>query len=655
MAIVKMQKFTLLFPEDKKEELLGELQRFEKVHFKPLDVTDELNFMTKDAPSLDDTGIVNEMAKVRFALSKLEPHEKKPTGLAALKAPTPTIDYKAFSDYEKSFDYAKICSSVKELDEKINECRLETARLKAVIDELKPWSKLDVSVGELGQLRYTDYTIGLVGASSFDQLVTAVDSEFSETYIEPLGQLKEDIIILVMFPRVISEDVKTRLKMLGFSKINPSFDGIPEKLTADYTAKLEEIQKGEESALASLKALATSCSSLRVLLDLYETRTAKAEATRNFLKIRTTVLCEGWMPEGEEDKFDSAVHKACGDAFYYELSEVEKDDEEVPIKLKNNKLLSPFESIIEMYAMPKYGEIDPTGVVAPFYTIFFGLMVGDIAYGLIMVLASIFALTSLNLKEGTRRFISFFLIAGFGTIFGGIIYGGFFGYTVFTPIRLADGSYKAILDTTTDIVTMLGASVAAGIFHVLFGIAVKGYMLIRDNKPIDALFDSGFWIVTLLGGIGYLLDLSGMLPAPFGFYCKWAFILGIIGLACTQGRSAPTLGGKAGSGLYAVYGISSYVGDFVSYTRIAALALSGAYIAYAFNMMIDMLPGISRIIVGMFIFAIGQSLNFGLAALGAYVHTCRLMYVEYFGKFYEGGGKPYKPFKLVNNFINVEK
>jgi V/A-type H+-transporting ATPase subunit I len=294
-------------------------------------------------------------------------------------------------------------------------------------------------------------------------------------------------------------------------------------------------------------------------------------------------------------------------------------------------------------------------VVAPFYTFFFGLMVGDMAYGLLLVLGTLLALKLFKLSEGTKQFMRLFMCLGFGTLVGGALYGGFFGYAVFTPITMPDGTKKAILDSSLDIVTMLAASVVLGVVHVLFGIGVKGYMLLKDGKPLDALFDSVFWIITLIGGIGYILALSGMLPPPYSEWAKWAFIAGVVGLALTQGRSSPSIAGKLGNGLYAVYGISSYVGDFVSYTRIAALALSGAYIAFSFNLMVDMFPGWSKIVVGGFVFIVGQALNFGLAALGAYVHTCRLMYVEFFGKFYEGGGKPYRPLRLINKFVKVEK
>ena len=659
MAIVKMRKFTLLFPEEYKVDLLKALQRFEQVHFRALDPDEdeEPDFLEKDKPPGADIGLEGEMSKVRFALGKITPYDTAPKGLAALRAETPTISYDDFIVYEDRFDHHKVCATVRQADEQIAACRQEQVRLRAFVEELKTWAKLDTSTEELDRLRTIDYIFGLVNRASLDQTVTTVEGEFPEAYTEVLGQIKEDVILLVLAPKDMFGDVHERLKSLGFSRMMPGFTGVPEELMAESRAQLAGAERAEADALEVIKGQAVHCSELRILLDYYETRLARTEATGNFLRSRTVIVCEGWMPDGEAGVFEQIVENTCGDACYYELSEVPGDSEDVPIKLKNNKIFTPFESITEMFALPKYGEIDPTPVVAPFYTFFFGLMVGDMAYGLIMVIATFLALKLFNLKEGQRRFVGLFFYLGIGTIVGGAIYGGFFGRAVFTPIPVGDGTYKAILDTEADIVTMLVASVVLGILHILFGIGVKGYVLIRDSKPLDALFDSGFWIVTLVGGIGFLLGLFGMVPDPYYNICKWAFILGVIGLALTQGRSSPSIGGKLGNGLYSVYGLSSYVGDFVSYTRIAALALSGAYIAYSFNLMMDMFKGniVLYVVAGGAIFLVGQTLNFGLAVLGAYVHTIRLMYVEYFGKFYEGGGKPYKPLKLINNFVKVEK
>jgi V/A-type H+-transporting ATPase subunit I len=322
-----------------------------------------------------------------------------------------------------------------------------------------------------------------------------------------------------------------------------------------------------------------------------------------------------------------------------------------------------------MYSLPRYNEYDPTPLMMPFYWLFFGLMVGDIGYGLLLMGGTFAAMKLLDLEDGMKNFMRFFFYLSFAIVGAGFLYGSLFGYTVIKPLPvMVDGvqqidpetgglAFKAILDSQLDIVTMIIGSIALGTFHVLFGVAVKGALNLKHRDVAGAIFDSLLWILAVLSGIGLVLQFMapGMLPAPLPSVSGWVFAGSLIGLACTQGRSSPSIGGKIGNGLYGVYGITSYVGDLVSYTRIVALALSGAYIAFSFNLMRDILPaGFARIVFGSLIFVAGQALNLGLSLLSAYVHTCRLQYVEYFGKFYEGGGVPFSPLKIKHDSVHIK-
>jgi vacuolar-type H+-ATPase subunit I/STV1 len=229
------------------------------------------------------------------------------------------------------------------------------------------------------------------------------------------------------------------------------------------------------------------------------------------------------------------------------------------------------------------------------------------------------------------------------------------GNKVLTTVK--DVNKAPILSMEGDFLTiLLGLAIGVGFLQIVFGLGVKGYMSLRDGSVTGAIFDSLFWITTLLGIAGWMLSLIGIIPGSLNGPSGILFIVSAVGLAATQGRDSPSIGGKIGNGLYAVYGLTSYVGDFVSYTRIIALALSGAYIAFSFNLMAGLLPaGPARWIGGGIIIVVGQTMDLGLAVLGAYVHTCRLQYVEYFGKFYEGGGVPFKPFNMQIESVTIKK
>jgi len=308
--------------------------------------------------------------------------------------------------------------------------------------------------------------------------------------------------------------------------------------------------------------------------------------------------------------------------------------------------VEPFELITSMYSLPKYSEIDPTPVLTPFYMVFFGMMLADLGYGIVMFIVCALALKKFNLDEGQRKFVKFFYFLSIPTAVIGALYGSFFGDLI---------KFKGLINPAEDLMKLLVIAVVLGAFQIFFGLGVRGYMLIRDGKPMDAIYDVLTWYAALTGAFLLLGGPSiGLSPTVISIG-KWVMIIGMVALVLTQGRANKGIGAKLGGGLYGLYGISSYIGDLVSYSRLMALGLSGGFIAASFNMLIGMIPKPFNIIIGVFIFVFAQTFNLLLSALGAFVHSARLQYVEYFSKFYAGGGKAFMAFKPKNQYISVIK
>lgn len=654
MAITKMNSFTLLTFRDKKSRLLKDLQKFGDVHFRDLsrDELMESGYLKQDFSQEDITRCESELDKVGFALSKLAPHVPK-SGLTAKRK---TLSYEEFDGFLSGYDYGKVCGCIKEQDDLLAGYRSEISRLRAEIEGLKAWLSLDVSPAELDGLSVARYLVGTVNKTTADSFKVAMERDFPCVYVEFLGSTKDDMAMLILIDPDSYEDVLGASKDLGFSRANLGFRERPTAIVKANEAKIKELELQITAANDAVKARAEEHGSLLIVKDCLRTTLEREKAAQNFLGSETVVFLEGWVPEEDNANFHKIITAACGEDYYLEEAAVEEDSEVVPIKLKNNRLVAAFESITSMYSLPRYNEFDPTPLMMPFYWLFFGLMVGDIGYGLLLMIGTFAASRLLDLKPGMKSFMRFFFYLSFAIVAAGFLYGSCFGYSVFTPLTGPDGQPKAIIDSQMDIVTMIIGSIAIGVVHVLFGVAVKGALCIKRGDIAGAIFDSLFWILAVLSGIGLIIVfmVPGMLPDPLPAICSWVFLASLIGLAATQGRSSPSLGGKIGNGLYGVYGITSYVGDLVSYTRIVALALSGAYIAFSFNLMRDILPGgFVKIVFGSIIFVAGQALNFGLSLLSAYVHTCRLQYVEYFGKFYEGGGKPFKPLTIQHDSVHI--
>lgn len=232
------------------------------------------------------------------------------------------------------------------------------------------------------------------------------------------------------------------------------------------------------------------------------------------------------------------------------------------------------------------------------------------------------------------------------SMFWGYIYGSFFGGIIpMTPI----------IDTSKNAMTLIILCLIFGFIHLFFALGIKAYMLVRDHKPLDAFYDVGLWYLIIVSILVLLIGKSLALPAIALTIAKWIAIASAVGIILTAGRDAKSIGGRLGSGLYSLYGISGWIGDFVSYMRLMALGLSGAYIAVAINMIVKMMAGSSIIgfIFGLIIFVVFQAFNAFLSYLSAYVHSARLIFVEMFNKFYEGGGVPFKKLITESDYFNI--
>ena len=386
---------------------------------------------------------------------------------------------------------------------------------------------------------------------------------------------------------------------------------------------------------------------MEAVYEYLKNKKLRITESEKLAETKNTCIINGWIPSDKKDAFENAVKEITGENYYVTFEEAEKDDSEVPIKLKNNRIVTPFESLTGMYAYPRYNEIDPTPLLTPFYIAFFGMMGADAGYGLVLLLGTLFVLKFFNLNKKMRLFVEFFFYLSFSVIIWGVLYGSYFGLEI-------PGMWRWV-NPSTEFQKLLILSVVFGLIHLFFGLAIKAYMNFRDGKPLDALYDVGFWYMALAGGILFLLFKMLKLSPSIANISMWVMIAGMVGIVLTGGREAKSIGGKIGGGLYSLYGISSYVGDFVSYSRLMALGLAGGFIAQAMNIIAGMLGGnlIGLIFVPV-IFLLGHLFNMFLSFLGAYVHTSRLMYVEFFGKFYEGGGKPFKDFRTESKYINLD-
>ena len=637
MAIVKMKKFKLFALEKDRKSLLKELQKFSYVHFVKTKEDDE---SLKEIELNQDMTIIKEKnQKVKWMLnyfSKLFPKEtKKEIDESSIKETLFVLLEQQASKYDFSNDYENLANISGEIDSN----KEEIANLETYRKELSKWLNIKESLGNLKAFRTAKFFLGTVAKKNFEPLKDKLRN-FEHTYIEEISDESSQINIMLLTSNTEEKELKNELKTYSFTETNFNFDT---SFTEEYEktkSREEELKKANEKLKEKVEKLLKLIPKLLIQKEYLDNALMRETVVSNFKATDTVNVIEGYIPLDMEEEFKKIVNKNSNKSNYLEITEVDKDDEEVPILLKNSGITGLFASITQMYALPKYNEIDPTAILSIFYWIFFGMMVADFAYGLILFILSGLALMIGKFDENKKKFLKFFFALSFSTMIWGLLYGSAFGDLIKLPTQ--------VLDSSKDFMSIFILSIIFGAIHLVIALGIKAYILIKNGHFMDVIYDVFLWYLTLTSLI--ILLLAGR----FGLseFTKNIFIacavIGMLGIVVFGARDAKTLVGRIGGGLYSLYGITSYIGDFVSYLRLMALGLAGGFIASAINIIVKMLvsKGILGIILGIVVFTLGQSFNIFLSFLSSYVHTSRLTYVEFFSKFYEGGGKAFKKFRV---------
>lgn len=643
-----MKKFKLFIFDGDRAKLIDKFQKFNYVHIDEsrFDADFSEDDFTRPRSSEDLIEIDDKIKRSKEDIDLLLQFKDKENPLKAMKEGVEDISLEELAARALAFPFEKIDGEIKALVEAKDKNNSKIQNIDSKIGELKPWEDLSSSVDGLNNMGSVNIYTGTVSSNHAAEF----ESEFIKNdlaYLDRVSKDKNFYYYLMIVENSVDEKIKSLFSSYGFTPINIKADGKVKDKIESYERDKEFLYEKNKNIEEDLKTYLKYLEDFKFSYEFYRNEKIKIMSERKFLKTTELDLIEGYVPSDKLEGFENEVKKVCGENYYLNAEDANRDSEKVPILLKNNSFVSPFELMTEMYSMPRYNEIDPTPFFAPFYFIFAGIMVGDFGYGLLVFLGTLFALKKFKLTEKKRRFIKFFNYLSISTIIFGLVFGSFFGGIIELP---------ALIDPAEDSTLLVILSLILGGIHIFFALGIKAYMNIRDGKPKDALYDVGFWYMAVLGAIGFIL--SKFLPqvAAFGKVFLVVMVLGMIGIVATGGREEKSTGGKIGWGIYSLYGISSYLGDFVSYLRLMALVLSGSFLGLAINMIAGMLfeSNILGKLFAIVIFVVFQLFNAFLSYLSAYVHTARLTYVEMFNKFYEGGGIPFKKMIENSDYFNID-
>lgn len=548
----------------------------------------------------------------------------------------------------------EICQKVEELQKEMSAAKSRISQEEFLQASLAPWRELDLPLEETSTESSEILLAAVPVMVTPEELERRQQEQELGAYLSVVSEDKDQRYAAAIVHRDKAAGYQELLRQSGATLI--TFDGLSgtagENIAASRDRAKQEDERIEELE-KELAAYGERLSEVQLAWDSTQLSIDCRKAEQSLLRTQETFLTEGWVPQRQKAKVEKSLS---GYTCFYEFREATEEDDP-PVLLKNNKFVEPFEAITEMYALPAPHSLDPNPFMAPFFFVFFGMMLSDAGYGLVLAIAGLLGAKYLDMGVNGKKLLKMLGYCGISTVFWGAIYGSWFGDAIPKVTEVFFGNrvqVPMVLDPLTNPMPVLIMAFIVGYIHILVGMGLKAYLMIRRGHALDAFFDVGLWYFVLVGLVifaGGQMVIGSVLMAQIG---QWMAIIGAVGLVLTQGRDKKNPFMKLANGVLSLYDITGYFSDLLSYSRIMALGLATGVIGQVVNTM-GTLPG--RNIIGAVLFVViflfGHLLNLAINALGSYVHTSRLQYVEFFGKFFEGGGQAFRPLRPATKYVYV--
>jgi len=651
--VTPLKKICIISSLENEEKILNFLQDFGNFHV--------FEFRKGEVGKFD---LDYQIAKVNFSLEFLKNFKKKEREnlkekLTKVISPKIEIDIKKLEETISFFNWEKIIQEVEKAEIDLSEVSFQIKRIDEEMKKFYPFKNLDLNLEEIKKTKNFSFILGRINLNYKEKFLNGLEKKIKFVEVREISQIEKNSYFLIIFLKEVEKDLEKFLEENHFEK-----EELPPIYTSfkNYYKKLKEEKKNFEARLNEINEkidnLVPYIDKLKIIFDWLNWQKEKDEVKEKSAKTSYTFALLGWVEESLLNHLKEGISKITKE---YEILELPiKEGETIPILLKNKEFFSDFETVTNVYGAPLYHEPDPTPFLTPFFILFFAICLSDAGYGLVLAILSLFIIKFLKLPKKNKKFFRLFLWLGIATFFVGALFGSWFGIEIETipdslkPVR--DFLLKIkIIDPVKNPLQLLIISLVLGIFQILTGLSISLWWKIKNKMVKEGIFDHLPWIFLISSILIFIASSSNFLPMPKNF-AKYLVLAGAIFVVLTQGRKQKSIFLKIPAGIISLYGLIGYLSDTLSYSRLLALGLATSIIAMVINLIAkifsQMLPVVG-ILASFLVLIVGHLFNIGINALGAFIHSARLQFVEFFPKFMEGGGARFKPFKKEGKYIRI--
>jgi len=648
MSIVKMKRIRLIALAEDRDALLSSLLHVGCVQVsEPEEIPADqagTTLLQRDATNLAQ--VKTSQNELLHALEILRKYAPRKEGLFAARD---AIRESELMDHSTVAAAMEKAARINEHAKTIGQLSTKETRLGGEVMSLLPWAAYDLPLDFKGT-KYVSVFLGSVpNAVDFDAMSGAVAEAADQSHVQKLSADREQQYIAVTVHRQQEQTALEALRTYGFSYSQlKDMTGTAAENIRHLEDEIRAVQQEKEQQAQAIRGMGDDAAELKLCVDRLQQTLSKESVKERLLTGGAILYLDGWVDEPNVPALEKAL--SAYDCAYELADPTEEEYPKVPVKLKNNKLTRCMNVVTEMYSLPAYDGTDPNPLMFPFFVLFFGMMMADMAYGILMVAAALFVLKKTNPKEGTRNFMEGVLYCGISTIAWGAVSGGFFGDFIPQLLKIINPestfTMPALFTPLDDTIAIMIGSLILGMCQIITGMTVSIVKKIREGNFLDALFDEITWWIILAGVALMVLGIGSVNGIPV------VLVVGLLMLVFGGTRQAKGFG-KLTKLVGLVYnGVTGFFSDIMSYVRLMALMLSGSVIASVFN---TLAATFGSVILFIIISMVGNALNLALNLLGCYVHDLRLQCLEFFNRFYKEGGKPYQPLAIQTKYVDVIK